>query len=155
MLNFDTYGFLQPYEPIEVDLSILEDYFVFNEHRQRLFINYMRWLDSFKSKVTTEFVQFLDGSFISQKELPKDIDFVTFFDYKIYEREERFLDKYWTFSLENEGLDSYLVKTYPKGHELYENHLTERNYWTRLYSCTRKNDFGEQFKKGFISINIK
>ncbi len=56
MIKFDDNGFLMPYKGIEVNLSILENYFVFNAHRERLFVNYLRWLDNFKSKVSTEFV---------------------------------------------------------------------------------------------------
>ncbi len=84
--------------------------------RKRLFINYLRYLESFKSRVTRNFTQWINGSFISQKENPKDIDLVTFFDFEIYESQEPYLDKFWSFSLENEGLDAYLVKAYPKSH---------------------------------------
>lgn len=95
-------------------------------------------------------MQLIDGSFISQKELPKDIDFVTFFDYKIYEREERFLDKYWTFSLENEGLDSYLVKTYPKEHIDYPKYFKFLEKWQERYQSIKHND--KQLQKGFLKI---
>ncbi len=152
MLNFDNNGYLLPYEAIEVDLPTLENIFVFNKVRERLFINYLRWLESFKNRVTPNFMQFINGSFISQKEFPKDIDFVTFFDYQIYDKEERFLDKYWTFSLENEGLDSYLVKTYPVEHERYSSYINDINVWENRYSKTTADEMGNVFKKGFLKI---
>ncbi len=152
MLKFDNNGYLFPYQAIEIDLATLQDVFVFNKHREQLFIHYLRWLDSFKSKVTQEFTQFINGSFISQKEFPKDMDFVTFFDYKIYEQEERFLDKYWTFSLENEGLDSYLVKTYPQEHEKFPDYIKDKNVWETRYSKTTADEMENIFKKGFIKI---
>jgi hypothetical protein len=152
-LNFDNNGYLLPYQVIEVDLSTLENIFVFNKKRERLFINYLRWLGSFKNRVTPNFTQFINGSFISQKEFPKDIDFVTFFDYRIYEQEERFLDKYLTFSLENEGLDSYLVKTYPKEHERYSIYVNDVNIWENRYSKTEIDEAGNTLKKGFLKIS--
>ena len=152
MLNFDNNGYLLPYEAIEVDLSTLENVFVFNKERERLFIYYLRWLESFKNRVTPNFMQFINGSFISQKEFPKDIDFVTFFDYQIYDKEERFLDKYWSFSLENEGLDSYLVRNYPKEHEKFPDYIKDTNVWETRYSKTTADEMGNVFKKGFLKI---
>lgn len=154
MLNFDKNGYLLPYQAIETDLTTLENIFVFNKHRERLFIHYLRWLDSFRSKVTKEFTQFINGSFISQKEFPKDIDFVTFFDYQIYEQEERFLDKYWTFSLENEGLDSYLVKTYPKEHEKYFTLVVAQDEWINRYSKKVIVSQNQVIEKGFLILNF-
>ena len=60
MLKFDKNGYLFPYEAIEIDLATLEDIFVFNKHREQLFINYLRWLDSFRNKVMTAFTQFIN-----------------------------------------------------------------------------------------------
>lgn len=154
MLNFDNNGYLLPYQAIEIDLTTLENTFVFNKHRERLFINYLRWLDSFRSKVTTKFTQFVNGSFISQKEFPKDMDFVTFFDYQIYEQEERFLDKYWTFSLENEGLDSYLVKTYPREHKEYFTVVVAQNEWINRYSKKVIVSQNQVIEKGFLILNF-
>lgn len=154
MLNFDKNGYLLPYQAIETDLETLENIFVFNEHRKQLFVYYLRWLDSFRSRVTQEFTQFINGSFISQKEFPKDIDFVTFFDYQIYEQEERFLDKYWTFSLENEGLDSYLVKTYPKEHEKYYTVVDAQNEWINRYSKKVVASQNQVIEKGFLILNF-
>jgi hypothetical protein len=154
MLHFNTDGYLSPHQTIEIYLATLENIFVFNTHRERLFVHYLRWLDSFKSRVASNFTQFIDGSFISKKEFPKDIDFVTFFDYKVYEEQEPFMDKYWAFSLENEGLDSYLVKTFPEEHKNYASYIELKNEWKNRYTNKIIGQYNEVIEKSFLILNF-
>lgn len=154
MLQFDENGYLMPYQAIEADLFIIEQNFVFNEHRAQLFKHYLRWLDSFQSKVTRQFVQYINGSFISLKEYPKDIDFVTFFDYAVYEAQEPFLDKYWSFSLEEQGLDSYLVKNYPEKHESYALSFTMQKEWANRYAQKTLVSQNRVVRKGFLMLKF-
>lgn len=154
MLQFDNNGYLMPYRGIEADLSVIEQNFVFNAHRTQLFKHYLRWLDSFQSKVTRQFVQYVNGSFISQKEYPKDIDFVSFFDYDVYEAQEPFLDKYWSFSLEEQGLDSYLVKNYPEKHENYALSLAIQEVWANRYAQKTLISQNKTIEKGFLILKF-
>ena len=110
-LNFDEHGNLFPYESIEIDLATLETYFVTafpkSRTRKRLFENYLRYIYRFQDEVFPFFEQYINGSFVTKKENPKDIDIVTFLDYQVYEkRGDAVLDKFWTFSLEDEGIDA-------------------------------------------------
>jgi len=141
-LNFDEYGNLTPFEVIEVDLATFEAYFVTafpkSTTRKRLFENYLRYIYRFQDEVFPIFEQWINGSFVTQKENPKDIDMVTFLDYEVYEkRGNKVLDKFWTFSLEDEGIDSYLVKDYPKDHFLYKEVLKKKDVWLKLYANNR------------------
>ncbi len=156
-LQFDEFGLLMPYQtPIAIDLATLEHYFVTNfpnsTTRKSIFINYVRYIEEFKKRVTADFVQWLNGSFVTLKENPKDLDLVTFFDYQIFEREGDYLDRFWTFSLEDKGLDAYLVATYPPTHPKYEQYITNKNYWTTLYSQTKETDVNPLKTKGFLQI---
>lgn len=153
-LNFDDQGNLIPYEPIEVSLDTLETYFVTafpkSTTRKLLFENYLRYVYRFQDEVFPIFEQYINGSFVTKKENPKDIDIVTFLDFEVYEKREKSksLDKFWSFSLEDEGIDSYLVKDYPNNHALYKDTLNAKSNWTELYSRIYK----PEPSKGFLKI---
>ena len=157
-LEFDTNGNLKPYEVVACDLQTLEsvfvDYFPNSESRRKLFNNYLRYIHEFRSRITRHFTQWINGSFISQKENPNDIDFVTFFDYKIYQTQEQYLDRFWTFSLEEEGLDAYLVKVYPEKHKLYSSTKSSLERWQQIYGTTSPNNSQVTFPKGFIELKF-
>ncbi len=152
-LNFDKYGNLTPYKVIEVDLTTLEAYFVTafpnSTTRKRLFENYLRYIYRFQDEVFPIFEQWINGSFVTQKENPKDIDLVTFLDWEVYEkRENAILDKFWSFSLEDEGIDSYLVRAYPSNHANFKETSEYRKKWSNLYGRTRN----ETRTKGFLRL---
>lgn len=156
-LQFNEFGLLMPYQtPIAIDLATLEHYFVTNfpnsTTRKSIFINYVRYIEEFKKRVTADFVQWLNGSFVTLKENPKDLDLVTFFDYQIFEREGDYLNRFWTFSLEDKGLDAYLVATYPLNHHNQKQYWNERTNWLNRYSRTKPNAFDELKPKGFLQI---
>ena len=76
MINFDVNGNIIPYEIIEVSLNIFQKKFTFNEHRGEIFEEYLAFCDTLKSIGVKNFYQLIDGSFITQKIFPKDIDVV-------------------------------------------------------------------------------
>ena len=78
MINFDINGNIQPYDIIEVSLNIIQKEFTFNNHREEIFEEYLTFCDALKSMGIENFYQFIDGSFITKKLFPKDIDVVTF-----------------------------------------------------------------------------
>lgn len=156
-LNFDEKGFLMPYQGIEADLETLEYYFVDqfpdSNTRRQLFINYLRYTERFKSRITRKFTQWINGSYVSLKKNPKDIDFVVFFDYEVYEAHRDFLDPYWCFSLEQEGLDAYLIREYPPEHPFFvEKTQNDQKEWMDLYGYTRRNEEHIRFPKGFLKL---
>jgi len=113
----------------------------------------LRYLEKFKSRVSRRFTLWVNGSFVSQKEKPNDIDFVIFLNYRIYQAQEAFLDQFWTFSLEQEGLDAYLVQDYPVNHPSYELITSfQTREWLYLYGNTAKNDEGVSYPKGFVEL---
>ena len=89
MLTFSPAGYLVPVGKVATDLPTLERVFVTDfptsTTRPRLWANYLAYLERFRNKVTGNFVQWLNGSFVTQKENPNDIDLVTFIDYSIFE----------------------------------------------------------------------
>ena len=155
-LAFDANGFLAPQQTITCDLKAVETAFVdgfsTSATRRRLFNHFLRYLNDFQSRVSQGFVLWLDGSFLTLKDNPNDMDFVIFLDYRIYEMQEPFLDKYWTFSLEEQGLDAYLVRSYPANHTEYSNFVTNQNNWLVRYTHTKPNSEAKIFRKGLVEL---
>jgi hypothetical protein len=155
-LTFDANGYITPSEKITVDLETLQYYFVDNfpesETRKDLFDNYLRYLDAFVKEITPNFTQWINGSFVTQKENPKDIDFVTFVDADLYSQKEKLIEKYWTTETYDIGLDAYFLNIYSIDAIEYSQYIIYREEWLARFKRTRKNDFGNHLKKGFLEI---
>lgn len=156
-LTFDENGCLYPPEIIEVSIETLKaifvDAFPNSITRKDLFENYLHYTYRFEDEVFPFFEQWINGSFVTQKENPKDIDLVTFLDYNVFEkRGDKILDKFWAFSLEEQGIDSYLVKTYPPEHFAYKKYLQQKMIWKRRYATSRPDSEDNVIQKGFLKI---
>ncbi|MDX2305967.1 MAG: hypothetical protein NW226_24370 [Microscillaceae bacterium] len=158
-LSFDEKGYLQPARALNCDLADFEQYFVNNfpnsNTRHKLFVNYMRYIEHFSKYITRKFTHCIDGSFVTLKENPKNIDLVMFIDYQVYEAHENHLDKYWSFNLENQDLDAYLIKSYPEDHPFFEEYLQKCQEWQRLYTNVKRNFEIVPESKGFLNIKFE
>ncbi|MCA9407028.1 MAG: hypothetical protein KC684_10845, partial [Candidatus Omnitrophica bacterium] len=101
-LKFDIRGNLRPYERIEVTLDEFKENFVGpfekTSSRHEIFENYIRYVEEFKKEITPKFKQWIDGSFVTNKVNPRDIDIVNIVDYEIAKENydllrEKFLNK--------------------------------------------------------------
>ncbi|MEM9888588.1 MAG: hypothetical protein AAF849_22015 [Bacteroidota bacterium] len=86
-LSFDTRGNLKPYEKITITFDEFKSYFFegFENSltRNEILKNYEQYLEDFKTEVSSNFIQWIDGSFVSNKTNPRDIDFVNLIDFEI------------------------------------------------------------------------
>lgn len=89
-ISFDQYGNLTPYK-IKIDLITFEDLFVsafpVSSTRKPLFDS----LKSYNQKLRNilgedSFIQWVNGSFVSQTNNPKDIDLVNLINYQLVEK---------------------------------------------------------------------
>jgi hypothetical protein len=157
-VQFNEIGFLPFGEPITLSIGEFEEYFVDNfpksTTRKRLFEHWMDYIFDFQQEVYPYFEQWIDGSFISEKLNPADLDFVTLLDGQVFDRRNnsKTLEKFWSFSLQKEGLDAYLCPIYEENHPNNRQTLIFLERFRNLYSNS-KPDFNEHsFQKGFIQI---
>ena len=159
-MEFDELGYLTPYKVIETDLETFESIFVSNfqhsDRRKMLFQNYFSYTNDFKNQISKNFYQWIDGSFVTSKLNPTDIDIVTFLNAENYEKNSLKLVNFQGSRLKKEQeLDCYFVKEYPVEHKNYE--LITRFdslYWLDFFSNSRVQRNGKRYSKGIIQINF-
>ena len=66
LLDFDENGLLKPYDIISSDLPTFKDFFVekiaLSQTRKALFESYLRYLETIRSVIPSNFYQWIDGS---------------------------------------------------------------------------------------------
>jgi hypothetical protein len=147
MIKFDEQGFLTPYDVQEITLKDFEDTFATNENRQSLFVEYKAFIEHLNSLGIDNYFQWIDGSFVTKKITPRDIDVVSFIktkDFKKNEKELLLLSKMFR------GIDCYFVEVFLKEDKKYVITQTDTSYWFHLFQGTRK----PRVKKGFVQINF-
>jgi len=160
-LIFDQRGNLQPYDKIKLTLEEFKFFFVerFSENSRRnlIFESYQKFLIDFSENVSNNFVQWINGSFVTSKEFPNDIDFVTFVNHEVFEAKEKLIHEH--FRLEGAknkyGVDAYTVRQYPEDHSKYMLYQSDWVYWFNWFRQTKKNRAKKKFPKGFIEIDFK
>ncbi len=152
MLLFDENGFLIPFEPIKTDLESFKETFVTNSHREKLFEEYLIFLHSLKELGLDKFFQWVNGSFVTKKTFPNDIDVVTFLDYRNLPLME---EKLSSRLFKTNTLDCYFVISYPEEHRSHNLYKMDYAEWKFLFSTTRRDlKTGKTGKKGFIQIDF-
>ena len=154
-LNFDEKGCLIPYSIIKTDLGTLKKTFVFNEHRETLFNAYEDFNAELQNLTSCPLIQWMGGSFITLKELPKDIDTVTFIPFDIFDKYKNKLRELETKHRGNQ-MDCFFERLYSKKHSNYQDYISNTIYWHRLYSkFPVQKQAVRWLPKGFIDINFQ
>jgi len=158
--KFDSKGHLTPYKRINLRIEDFEEYFI-NEFplastRKAIFQSYLKFINDFEEEITSEFTQWIDGSFVTQKENPRDIDFVTLIDHEIYKDKRNQIDDRFRLRKAKKiyQVDAYTVEIYPEGHSNYSISKIDLVYWDNWFSKTKKNWAKKTFPKGYIEINF-
>jgi hypothetical protein len=157
MLTFNSKGLLVPDHNIQSDIKELKKFFVDDiksTKREELFKKYILYSKSLKKICNDKgLTQWIDGSFVTKKTDPGDIDVVTFIDFSII-AELNLIDYKYPVSQSIFGVDAYIVKIYPSDHKLYTIYQADRAYWMSYFSKTRRNRIGNKLSKGFLEINM-
>jgi hypothetical protein len=147
MIEFDNKGNLKPASPIEIDLKTLEEIFVTNPYRQELYDFYIAYLKELKEIIGEPFEQWIDGSFVSKKLKPNDIDIVSFIPNPIYDAQSSHL-----FELKQKfkpQIDAYYICKFPENHLRFAETKGDYFYWLNQFAKDRQKN-----SKGFIKIII-
>ena len=154
--KFNARGFIMPYQRIISSVAEINEVFVQpfteSETRKVIFDKYLNYIDEFQRQITPDFTHWLDGSFMSKKRDPNDLDFVAFIDYRIYEQKEaqifRIVEKYGYLKLDN-----YVSQLFPTHHPRHAETNHYKGYWTDLFSSSRRDpETNMQEPRGFIEI---
>lgn len=123
-----------------------------SQTRRRLYRQWENYNQRLVQKVgNVKLSQWLNGSFVTEKLNPNDIDCVTFLPYQLYtEIEENLIEFYSTLSLFEDGLDAYFCPVYPATHLQFKEYEQRRLDWQFLFERTR----GSHFKKGFLEVTL-
>lgn len=159
MLKFDEKGNLTPYNHIETSYEIFVENFVksfpLDSTRLQIFTNFERFLEEFRSKIYPHFKIWVNGSFVTQKTNPNDIDFLIFIKYDWFEVNTKALSDFKTsIKQDYKDLDVYFLIEYSENHKHRIFTDTDIFYWQDWFSKTRKNHNGKSFQKGFIELNF-
>jgi hypothetical protein len=144
--NFDLNGYLHPYQIIETDIQIFEVTFVTNERRFMLFSVLQNYAAELKATLNSPFRMWIDGSFVTQKTMPNDIDLVTFVNAPNYFHNENVL---WTLLNKYHQLDAHYSIIYPFNHRLRHTTDWDMENYKDLFLSDR-----EKIKKGLIQLNF-
>lgn len=155
VLQFDERGHITPYQRATLDFDQCFEVFVeaFTESgtRRALFQNLVQYrLDLFEATGTL-FPQWLNGSFVTRKTHPEDIDLVNLIPFNdSLDSTIEGLMPYFTVggSVEAYRIDAHLIPVYPENDPRFENTKLRRAYFERWFGHDR-----DSHPKGFIEIS--
>ncbi|MCY7351756.1 MAG: hypothetical protein LH606_13990 [Cytophagaceae bacterium] len=158
-MEFDQFGHLTPYEVIETNLSTFEAVFARafpkSQTRSGIFAEYIRYVTRLRDTVGEDFTMWVNGSFVTQKLNPRDIDFVTFLDSERYNAHENELGELRQLRLEQGSLtDGFFVKVYPESHPNRKFYGLDRSEWLFDFGRSRTR-YNTPFRnKGIIQLTF-
>lgn len=157
MLHFDYRGYLKPNTNIISNISEIREVFVQNiksEKRAAIFERYLAYSNALKNTCNHQFIQWINGSFCTQKGEPGDIDIVSFIPHTTIEASEMLFARFTYPASESEfGVDAYVVKVYPEKNRYYRRYNGDKLYWLDKFSKTKVSRIGKQYAKVFLEIN--
>lgn len=160
-LSFDAHGYLQPYKRITLSSEEFVGSFVKlfkkDSSRHRIFEHYKRYTEDFREKVTTNFKQWIDGSFVSNKKNPRDLDLVNLVDYETAEKCDSIIRSEFLKNtvIENHGIDAYLLIIYPENHKLHSWTKSDLLYWNDWFTRSSMNKHRKRYPKGYLEIDFR
>ena len=159
-LSFDIRGNLQPGGENVVSFEsmqplLVEPYSIATT-RKKLYEGLVRYNDALTQVLDCQpYEQWIDGSFVTNKVNPRDIDTVSFLDFRLVEAAEQELQRFTaSIAREKYGVDGYIVKRYPEEHPHYARTNSDMAYWRYWFSTTRPDHRKKRYDKGFIKLNF-
>jgi len=128
--------------------------FTNSDTRSNLFDRYCVFNALLAELMPEGYTQWIDGSFVSQKQNPNDIDVVTFVDADLYNRHEKQFDalRDWR-NQKPKTVDGFFVRYYPEDHRYRVRYDYDCVDWLNTFG-TWKDRTLKTHDKGFITINF-
>ncbi len=158
MLKFDTRGNLSPYQAIQSTATEMKKYLVDqmqnSDTRVENYVRYRKYTSALKKLMPgIELKQWINGSFVTRKKNPNDIDLLTFINHSDVVRLGSLLDDFRPEkSWDKFEVDAYILEVYPEDSKHYVYTKSDIAYWYQQYSRTRVNRRGHKHPKGFLEI---
>jgi hypothetical protein len=153
-MKFDSNGFLTPYQPILINLLDFELIFVQNESRKIIFQQYLNLMEDIKSIGLNTFEHWLNGSFVSKKGKPNDLDILMFVEATIFFTYEKTLIELKKM-YKTKHLDLFFIIKRTENENDYAIYQSDYMEWLHLFSKTRRNlNTGIRHNKGFVQLNF-
>ncbi len=157
MLRFDNRGNLTPYGVVPATIAELRSHFVEgipSDTRAQLFEKYVVYSSELKRLSGGKHLrQWINGSFITKKSDPGDIDIITFLERSQVRKLDKLIEN---FRRQNSillfGVDAYIVEVHPPGDKWEQKTTSDTAYWYDLFQKTRRNRAGNVYKKGFLEV---
>lgn len=147
MFVFNQFGNLFPSNtPIHCTFENLLESFAWNEHRRLLLVELNFFISEVKELLSADTKIWLDGSFVTNKVLPNDIDLVLFVNTSAYQENYNIFKQIRSKYL---NIDAYFVEIFPEGHKKYQHGELDKLEFLHLFSKDRK-----RRNKGFIELKI-
>lgn len=102
-------------------MSTLEQVFVnqfaTSSTRRKLFEHFLDYNEALKKLISDGFTQWVNGSFVTKKENPRDIDVVTFVNYDLLQDKEQHFRQLRELRFKRRAeIDGYFITVYPDTH---------------------------------------
>lgn len=159
-ITFDQHGHLMPYEIIDLDLEAVKWHFVaeFGQsgHRKLLYQSFESLIEKLKNEIIGSFFILVDGSFVSTKENPADIDFVVFMPIAEFEKSSplfQSLDYNRKQIHRQTGLHVFVSYFCSGGHPQFIEANALFDKWTNWFSHTKLID-GVALPKGIVRVKF-
>ena len=160
-LKFDERGYLHPYGRIPLSLEKFEELFVTNfskdSNRNDLFEKLQKYLLAFQNEVTPNFIVWINGSFVTKKLNPGDIDMVSLVDFEIIRQHAMVIREKFkgNGAISQFGIDAYILEIFPEGHENHFFSTSDKAFWHDWFSATKINRAKKRIPKGYVEIQFK
>lgn len=159
-LQFDIRGNLIPNEIIDVSWDDFKQVFVKSfedtSTRHKIFEKFEAYIAEFQAEICKSFTVWINGSFVSRKINPNDIDVVILLEYQIQEQFESLIRSKFTAikTWKTTNVDAYILKLFPEDHQMFKSTTFDKYYWVDKFSNSKINKEGKSFSKGFIQIKV-
>ena len=123
--------------------------------RQAIYLDYQQYVQAFTEQVTASFVQWIGGSFTTDKAHPRDIDVLTILDRQVYQDhlpliEETFTKRSMAYPL----VDAYFLPWVGTNHAKRSLYEADRAYWKHHFGATRRSRKGVRHLRGYIELSF-